>query len=730
MQDTALKSILGTFMTAAKTSIQDRKIANHDVIANYSAGASNLSAESMSLGSQLVGDLNSTIDNVIQSIELSLESSGVSFTEAQKEAARKIAPFAMAPQVYLENLSSMKSPVSGKPNQHFGIESMNIEDALMTDDVKAVLSTEAYDGQKLSNSVYFSIAYNLGAARQDEFGETFFPTITIDALQSGIDVSIEYTSLFQEFNRSISGKPDDFKRVPVIKHLYDNSIFATDKNRVVPVYRESDNKELFLDEQKYTDTNTGSAIITAPLKFGKKLSLLGISQTDDMLAKGMMDNTDSLDRTIRLDHLYFSMSKKDDSVTEVFKVNAQLYPFFAFVANPQDHHKSMILNFTTDSVVINISSFKTATGANSAVLNEAIDNQYENYKLVFEIGVRGEANVMESNVELQAFKMNLKEVRNAAGDIVPTTDGAYTALKAVADKAKLVGYTLEAYRTNTNIRTRGTLITNDHYNHVYDVPFHAGITALFPIINQTGADNDAGTLTSQVMLAGIFTSAYAVKKLTEFADSLHMLNQNGALQDAKYEGVGRFVTNPWFHTESFELSSVIDSTQSSYRDEDIRAALRLKIKNEVINMYTASNYGVAFEVLRGNLGGNIGVIIGTDLRLKTLLVKDDSTFSLGDGFEAKVVSTLNPLIAGKIFITFGVFDANRNTTPNPLNFGNCIWSPTLSYEVQKTTNGAVSRELHNMPRFLHMIHLPILSVFNVTDVQSVFSKIPVHVSQK
>lgn len=232
------------------------------------------------------------------------------------------------------------------------------------------------------------------------------------------------------------------------------------------------------------------------------------------------------------------------------------------------------------------------------------------------------------------------------------------------------------------------------------------------------------------MLAGLFTSAFAVKKLTEFADSLHALSQNGALQDAVYEGVSRYITNPWFRTHSFELGSVVDSTQSSDRDEDIRAALRLKIKNEVIDMYTHSNYGVAFEILRGNLGGNIGVIIGTDPRLKTLLIKDESTFSLGDGFDAKVVSTLNPLVAGKIFITFGVFDANRNTNPNPLNFGNCIWSPTLSYEVQKTTNGAVSRELHNMPRFLHIINLPILSVFNVTDVQNVFSKIPVHTKVK
>lgn len=721
-----LKTVIGNIVNTAKIDIAERKFANVALVAQQKAGL-NVSTEDAQLSNQLSHDLDSTIDNLISKIELSMEGSGIHFTEAQKAAARNIAPYAFAPKVYANQLTNMRQSQVRGDSVSFSSEAMGVEDMLTPEVVQGVISNEAYDGQALKNSVYFSIAYNLGAARQDEFGETFFPTITIDALQSDINISIEYTSLFNEFNRSITGAPDKWDRVPVIKALYDNSIFATDKNKVVPVFRENENKDYFLADYKHADVSTGSEIVTAPLKLDNKISLLGISQTDAQLAKGTMDNTDALDRSIKLEHLYFEVQNKDKSKTDVISFDPSIYTTntHAFVANPQDHHKSMILNYKAPNFIVNISSIKNAKGAESEVFKEAVGAAYANYKLVFEVAVNGEANVMEGNIEVHGVKMNLIEIQDAAGSKVAKTDAAYNELKAYADTCKLVGYEVEAYRTNTNIRTRGLLVTNDSYNHIYAVPFHAGITALFPVSSQTGTDNDAGTLTSQVALAGVYTSAYAVKKLVDFSNALSAQSQNGLLAGVK-EGVGSFLVNPWYNAESFDLSSVVDSTQSADRDDDIRAALVLRIKNEVLNMYKYSNYGAAFEVLRGNLGGSIGVIVGTDPRLKTLLVKDGDTIALGDNFEAKVVSTLNPLIDGKIYITFGVFDANRNTTPNPLNFGNCVWSPTLTYDVQKTHNGAVSRELHNMPRFLHIIHLPILSVFEVRDVANVFNKIPVY----
>jgi hypothetical protein len=41
---------------------------------------------------------------------------------------------------------------------------------------------EAYDERENKNAMLYTITYNMQAARQDEFGETFFPTITISRL--------------------------------------------------------------------------------------------------------------------------------------------------------------------------------------------------------------------------------------------------------------------------------------------------------------------------------------------------------------------------------------------------------------------------------------------------------------------------------------------------------------------------------------------------------------------
>lgn len=730
-----MKDILSQVMAKAKNDIAARKITNPKVIAEYKAGITNVSNEAdipVASIAQYSNTLEDTINSLISSIEFSLESTGIYFTEAQRQAARAIAPYALAPSVYIDQMDKMKR--SSAAGEYFANESAGVDAMVGTELAKSTLeqytalSTEAYDGQSLKNSIFFTIAYNLGAAKQDEFGEAFFPTITIDPLQFDVNISIEYTSIIEEFLRSTSGKAQEWKRTPVIKAIYDNKIFTADKNRVVPVYREDSNKELFLHEQKYVTEVSGESLLTAPLLFDKKLDILGISQTDSQLAKGTMDNTDALDGAVRLDKLYFSIKQGEN--TDVFLMDPSIYTTTTdnFTAAPQDHHKSMLLNYKARNFVVNISTLKTWNGGDSVVLQKAAESNRDNYKLVFDIDVHGELNVMQGDVRVNKPIATLVEIRDASNRVLATTDAAYTALKAFADSFEIVGYELEAYRTNSNLRTRGMLVSNDAYNHIYAVPFHAGVTALFPVSNQRGTDNDAGTLTSQVMMAGIYTSAYAVKKLTELANSLATHAEHGLLNGVKI-GVGSYLVDPWFNTESFDLSSIVDSTQSADRDEDIRQALRLKIRSEVMNMYTRSNYGAAFEVLRGNLGGKIGVIIGTDPVLMSLLVKDDNTFLLGENFEARVVSTLNPLVAGKIFITFGVFDDTRNTTPNPLNFGNCLWSPTLTFDVPKTTNGALSRELHNMPRFRHVVHLPILSVYNVNDVNKVFGKIPVNINK-
>lgn len=695
----------------------------YDTLSKHTFSDGQLSLEDAQLRNQATDTVSSLIDQSLNRILTSEEYAhqGVVLTEAQRAAAKMVVSLAADPKNYAANMNNLKQVQTyGSAVTDVNAGSLGIEDFADVEVIAGELSREAYDGQKLNNAIFFSIAFNIGATRQDEFAEAFFPTITIDPAQSGINVSIDCATVFNEYNRETTGaaNADKFKRSPVVKSIFDEKLFTSDKHRLVPVVRTGVNDTNFMQGVTYVENVSGQDITTAPLLFNTTYDLIGISATDDILAKGVPNNTDALDRTIKLSKIFYKINN------DVFAIDPSIYAFHNFIYNPQGHHKALQLNFSTN-VAVNISEVKQYDGTDST--EWAAVTGADNYKAIFALQLVGNANTFDGTVEVNNVKLSLVEVRDAAGQKVATTEQAYTDIKAVADKATLEGYVLEASRTNSNVRTRGVLVTNDRYEYRYDVPFRSGISALYPIQNAGGDDNDVNSVSSQILLAGVIISNCAVKTLEDYAGSLNIASANGLLETGEYaSGIARHLVEPYFNLQSFELASVVDSLNSSTRNEDIRSALLNIIRTEVVAAYLQSNYGVAHDVIRGNVGGKVAVVIGTDPLLKSLLVKDEDVFALDTTFEAHVVATKNPKVNGKIYVTFGVFDANRNSAPNPLNFGNNVWAPTISYEVTKTDGGSVSRELHNNPRFAHIIHLPILMVFNVTDVAEVFKKIPVH----
>lgn len=712
-------------------------ITNKESIGKVGMGI-NVSTEEHNRGSVGLDSANSALDSALALVLSKEEYSGIasSLTEAQKAAGRFALAMAFDRRAYVENLNKMRgSKIDGAVT--VSAEAMGVQDFgnpdIISSDILASMSAsdadrnynvgmglESYDGQKVNNAIYFSIAFNIAASRQDDFGEAFFPTITIDPLQSGIDVSIEYASVYNEFLRSISGSPDKDKygKKAVVKSVFDDEIFGANKNRVIPVYRENDNKDMFVSDLRYVNRITGVDIETAPLVFGRAISLLGISATDDMLAKGALDNTDALDRTINLEKVFYKID------AEYFALDTTIIEYSGFVGNPQKHWKDLMLGFDSEHS-INISQVKTAQNANSNVWKD-LGAKYNDYLVVFELSVGGNANIETSDIEVNVIKFRVKRILDNNGKQLSTTDAAYTEIKAVADKVQPVGYVVEATRTNSNIRTRGVLVTTDKYNYNYSVPFRSGVSALLPTNNSQGTENASDTLANQILLVGLFISNSAVNKLIDTANSMDVAAQNGMLVTGYGNGVARHIVDPYFNKLSFDLNTIVDSQTSTARVEDIRAAILNNIKLEALNMYLKSNYAVALDEYKGNTNIKPTLIIGTDPLIKSIIVQDSNTFALDGTFDVHVVATKNPKMEGKMFMTFGIFDGKRNTDINVFNFGNCIWSPTLSYDIVKTTNNAVSLELHNNPRYLHVIHLPILTEFEITDIARVFSKLPMY----
>ena len=108
------------------------------------------------------------------------------------------------------------------------------------------VALEAYDETENRNAAAYSIAYNMQAARQDEFGEAFFPTIVVTPDQVGITISIRVVTVYDEVRRQISGDLDNFGRRNIIEAVIDPTILRNDQTDIIPVVR-PESEKYFVD---------------------------------------------------------------------------------------------------------------------------------------------------------------------------------------------------------------------------------------------------------------------------------------------------------------------------------------------------------------------------------------------------------------------------------------------------------------------------------------------------
>ena len=685
-------------------------------LATYALGTEDFDSIGIENAESNSAKLNNVVNDTISMVLSSEEFGGYDFTDAQISAATKIAAIAFDPAAAMKSLKELK-PVGNKGDSVIEALELGVEDFVDA----GALSVEAYDGQAINEAVYFSIVSNLMSAKQDEFSETFFPTIVMEPTASGIAIDTEFTSVFTEFNREITGaaNKNKFNKQPLVKALYSTNVFGVDKNRVVPVKRAESDALLFAG-YSYVSSVAGEDITTAPLKFGETVNLLGISQTDSLLAKGMMTQNDALDRTLNLEKIYFSLTGDNGSgvaVTETFSYDVSVLPYSNFVAGMQDHEKDLALSFNTSDVVLSTTDSKSIKG-NSLILAALAPD----HVIKLSVKVVGDANTQYGDVEVNMVSVKLDSVYDSQGNKLDTASATYTAIKAIVATASADGYELEAYRTNSNLRTKGHSITADSFRQIYTVPLRSGLNVTAPISNATGSNNDS-KLAAHIQSIGMKVSMSAVDTLIKTANTLKAVTANGNIANSNVLGVGRFHVDAFYSETNLNLPDYVDSISSNSRAEDIKATLINNIKDTVLDMHIQSNYGVAFDALRGGVDKTITVIVGTDNKTKQYLTSGDGVINIGKGFDVKVVATANPVMYGKMYITFAIDDSEKNVKPNELSFGQCVWAPTITVDVTRTTSGETGRELFTMPRYLHIVNLPILALINVTGYNAVLGKV-------
>lgn len=586
------------------------------------------------------------------------------------------------------------------------------------------ISLEAYDERENRNAQMNSIVYNLLASRQDEFGETLFPTIIASPNEVGVTIAMKLFYVFNDFKRSATGALANYNRKNLVRAYADTEILKNELTRVVPVLRTggSDaNTDKFVaaaDVPSWAEAlGMGVLVDTAPLKIDTKVDLIAISQTNELLQSGVMGPTDALDTNIKLDKLYAKVDNGAGKV-DVVVLNAIDLPASVFTHSPQGNSRRMMLSIDTDSLVLSSKTAKVGGGA-MAVLTELAT-----HKARVQLTIGGSVTLDTGTCSVSRGQLSLVALRNNANQLV--TGAAFDDFAAKVAKVEIIGYTLVAARANSNLRQRGQLVDTQTEYRVIPVGFRSPLSILAPTARDSADDTSA--IQTLITTTGMRISNEAVNALVRAEVTL---SNYAAVADAsgtlpEMNAIGHYLVNPVFFSDSINLGTTVDSLKSHERLKDIRAALVEKIRYFANEMYRASEYQAASAVLTGNTAGKPTVIVATDPVLKNYLTADGDLRTLGESFDVVVVSTLATAITGKIYITFGVFDQARNTSINPLNFGNMLYTPELVLNLPISRDGQTSKELTVTPRFTHIVNLPVMTSLTVTGLPGVTGKVSVN----
>lgn len=596
-------------------------------------------------------------------------------------------------------------------------ETMGVVQSTVSDGLtERSFALEAYDERESRNATIYSIAYNYQAARQDEFGESFFPTISLSPDQVGFGITVNLMQVYDGIERKVSGVFEDFKKKNIIRAVADPTVLKKDATKVTPVYRTASAAMFAPGFPGSAITIEGESIVTAPLAFNKKIDLLGISQTDALLTTGIMDMTDTLDPTINLQNVYAVFG--DDTL----KFPTLNLPYSNFTYSTQNNYRLQTLTFTTDSIGINKDT-KNVDG--SALVDLAAVVTGDLY-VRLEVVISGTTNIETGETQVFANHVSVKSITNVNGDQMDLTAGPSATIVAAVAAGSLVGFDLQAYRTNVNRRQRGQLIDVTKYTQLYNVPLRSPITTLHPA--SVDGQNDSSDVQALVTATRIRTSNEAVTTLLSAAQTLSQYVDSRDLTGMGPDvlGVGRYFVRAAWQYEALDMVASIDSLRSQDRPKDIQAVLVNKLRDMAYRLYRDSEYQAAANAFAGGIAPVPEVIIGADPVIARYINVEGDLRTLGGEFNVRVVSTLDVRMKGKIVMAFGVMDESRNTQPNPLNFGNLIWAPELVLTANLSRGNTYSRETVVQPRFSFIVNVPVMGMIEVSNLEDTLNKVPLN----
>lgn len=652
-----------------------------------------------------------SMESAVQTLIPSMESAGEELTQAQKDAVGVIAMAAQNPAVYARAAlagSDLSVPAKGAL---VSVESLGEFDFME----KAVPSMEAFDNSNLTDFIGLSMTYNQKVAKQGEFAEGFYRTVILTPEQGGADVTIRSHLVLNHFLHNTRGDHADFKQRRLLEAAINYEILADQSTALVPEIHDG-NKDLFVAESVVAPrtVDLGNRVVTtSPLLVGKRVNLVGLAQNTLVKIAGQANQTDALDRAVSLKSLYLRQADAD-----VLKFDVENLPRAAFIKPNQGLARELELNFRSSSIQLNANSVNhLGSPLTNPILKQIVDG---GYTVTLSIVVTGNVDTEKGNATVNASPVVVEKVINAAGESLSLT--AAGPGKDIADglaDLAVIGWEPNARLSNANRRLRGLQLNSSQYTERYPVMLGSPLSIPSPLNEARGmADIDL-----LVTAARLRNDNMAVTTLLRFTDGLNRwkfmadtIHADDQLPEV--EGIARFLVRPWFRERDLDLRTLVRSLRSYERIQDIQAALANVLRSDIQDAILESNYKTALDAYTGYTGEKVHVIIGSDPKTASYILKDGDARTLGDDITFEKVTTVDARVRKQIFWTF-----KRQTEGlDPLNCGTHFWIPELISHVNVSRDETQIREAMVQPRNRHVNHLPIFGKINVIGLDEVLSE--------
>jgi len=669
-----------------------------------------VSNESFSSGEEaraadMLENLSSSVESFFKSANVSMEN----ITHQQAEAVSFALASAMNPRAHITRTGNTAALTKTSPLHSIIMDHSGINPATLPQP-----TLEAYDTKPNDETLNFTAAFALATAQQNSFGEMFYKTINLSPDQYAIDMEIPLISVYDQLHHELEKRLLDFNRRNIVNAEIDPTILKNDSLKVIPVVR-TQTADAFVDPTlvaPYAVTNEeGETFNTSVLKTNYRASLFRLAQTDSQLAKGVLDQTDALDPGALLTGVYLHVT--DGTTNEIIRIDTKNLPTNQFVESAQGHTRLMSLQFTTDSVNIGQDP-QLFNGATSTLLTGFLGANAHQAWLTF--SVRGDINLQDSSYEVISGSVTVNTLKNAAGQTLDLSVPANTAVVALLNSAKIIGFEADVRKVNSNLRELGQLADFYTYRQTYAISLGSPLSVQRPITN--GDSQDALHAAALSYMCKVRQSNKAVEQLLSEIDTLKQYSKRNDIVGRQPEimGISSYLVKPTLIEVNLDLMTGVTTSAQHQRHKDITSMITDTIRIVAYRMWQQSNWQAAANLLEGAEAQPPVVKIGTDMVLSQYVMCEGDTRTAGPDFTYEKAWTPDVRVRGKIFIGFG-YPNTAAGVPHPLDHGMMLNKPEVVAALNLSRNSH-SRELIVHPSFKHIPLCPVLGVVNVTNLDA------------